>query len=130
MTATPAAMPRVVIVDDDFLILAYLEEVAQQLGCDVVGTAATVEEAVAVCDAVRPDVALMDVRLGSGEDGITAAETIRTTLGTEVIFITGSTEEQTMARMRALAPRAILAKPILPEQLARALRPPSAPAAR
>lgn len=124
MTATPAAMPRIIIVDDDFLILTYLEEIAQQIGCQVVGTAGTPEEAIMLCQNTRPDIALLDVRLGSGADGITAGEYIRAHLTTEVVFITGSTEPATVARMRALAPRAILAKPILPEQLARILLPP------
>lgn len=122
MTAEPSA-PRVVIVDDDFLIQAYLTEIVGGMGCRVVDTAGTAAEAVAAVERHRPDVVLLDVRLGSPPDGIAAAQAIKARAPeVGVIFITGSTEPETAARMAALQPLAVLPKPILPEQLGRILR--------
>ncbi|SOD99944.1 response regulator [Caenispirillum bisanense] len=121
MTPDPSA-PRIVVVDDDFLIQAYLTEIVGGLGCRVVDAAATAAEAVAAVERHRPDVVLMDVRLGGPPDGIAAAQEIKARAPeVAVIFITGSTEPETAARMAAVEPLAVLAKPILPEQLARIL---------
>lgn len=112
---------RIVIVDDDFLIQAYLTEIVTGLGCTVVDTAATAADALTAARAHLPDVVLMDVRLGGKPDGVDAAEEISAIVGTPVIFITGSVDPSTLTRMAALKPLAVLPKPILPDHLGRAL---------
>ncbi|GAA2232737.1 response regulator transcription factor [Streptomyces nogalater] len=69
-------MIRLLIVDDQVLIRAGLAALAAAApGFDVVGQAATGEEAVELAAALRPDVILMDIRL-PGMSGITALEYI------------------------------------------------------
>ena len=70
----------------------------------------------------RPAVVLIDVRLGSGIDGVEAAQGIRQERPCRVIFPTGSNEIATRLRIDATAPADVLVKPILPQHLIGALR--------
>lgn len=67
---------RVLIVDDHQLAREGLRAVLADSGVDVVGMAATGEEAVALAATLAPDVVLMDVRLGPGIDGLEATRRI------------------------------------------------------
>lgn len=68
--------PRLLIVDDHQLAREGLRAVLSESGFEVVGLAATGEEAVAQTAALRPDLVLMDVRLGPGIDGLEATRRI------------------------------------------------------
>ncbi len=113
---------RVLIVEDEMLVAYGLEEELQDRGYDVVGIAATADDAVALCRAARPEVVLMDVRLKGARDGIDAAQEIADeALGAKVIFVTGSRERQTLERIRSDHPRGILIKPVSPDQIDQAI---------
>lgn len=68
--------PRLLIVDDHQLAREGLRAVLAESGFDVVGLAASGEEAVALTVELQPDLVLMDVRLGSGIDGLEATRRI------------------------------------------------------
>jgi two-component system, response regulator PdtaR len=70
----------------------------------------------------RPAVVLMDVRLGSGIDGVEAVRKIRQSHPCNVIFLTGSNETATRLRIEATEPAGVLVKPILPQHLIGALQ--------
>lgn len=109
--------PVVLVVDDEFIIASSLCLQIEEMGYEVCGTAATAREAVEMAQAHRPDVVLMDVRLRGPEDGVDAALTIHRTVGSKVIFITGSREPATMARIELDHPSGVLFKPIYGQQL-------------
>jgi DNA-binding NarL/FixJ family response regulator len=112
----------IVIVEDDFLISEYLTDLCEDMGHKVVGTAADAHTALAVIDRFKPDTILMDVRLKSREDGVDVAIAVHATSPeTRIIFITGSNEPPTIARIKTDSPHCILIKPITPESLAGAL---------
>lgn len=68
----------VVIVDDHPLAREGLRAVlSRRTALDIVGSAPDAEEAVRLCTALRPDLVLLDIRLGSGPDGLQAARRIR-----------------------------------------------------
>ncbi len=67
---------RVLIVDDHQLAREGLKAVLAAVGMEVVGEAASGEEAVALVSQLIPDVVLMDVRLGPGIDGLEATRQI------------------------------------------------------
>nr|WP_246149329.1 response regulator [Skermanella pratensis] len=69
----------------------------------------------------HPAVILMDVRLGSGIDGIEAAQRICREHPCKVIFLTGSNEIATQLRINAANAAGVLVKPILPQHLIGAL---------
>lgn len=70
------AAHRILIVDDHQLAREGLRAVLESSGLVVAGTAATGEEAIDRARELRPDVILMDLRLGDGIDGLEATRAI------------------------------------------------------
>lgn len=97
-TATDSAV-RVVVVDDHttFLdLLAMALEAQPDFTC--VGTAGSVTKALAMIDELRPDLVLMDVRLGD-EDGVAAtAELTRLYPKLRVVVLTAHADTALMQR--------------------------------
>jgi DNA-binding NarL/FixJ family response regulator len=109
------------VVDDEYLISEGLRLQVEGLGVRVCGIAATADDAIALAQTHRPRVVLMDVRLGGDKDGVDAALAIHETVGSRVIFITGSREPQTLKRIEADHAWAILYKPVAERQFTAAL---------
>ena len=67
---------RVLVVEDESLVAMLLETILEDLGCEVIGPAATVEEAVALIRGdAGLDAALLDVNVG-GQPVFPAAEAL------------------------------------------------------
>jgi DNA-binding NarL/FixJ family response regulator len=113
---------RALIVEDEFLIAEGLRVQLETIGLEVCGVATTADEAVALNERHRPDLVLMDVRLDGARDGVDAAMEIHETTQTPVIFLTGSREDMTIARINKDHPAGILFKPISPLQLQRTIQ--------
>lgn len=111
----------VLVVEDEFLIAASLRMQVEDLGMRVCGTADTASDAIAMATQFRPRVVLMDMRLKGQGDGVDAALAIHLSVGSKVIFITGSREPATMARIQEDHPAAVLFKPIYGRQLQTAI---------
>ena len=107
----------VLVVDDEFLIAMGFRMQVEEMGFAVCGTAATAEEAIAQAETHRPVVVLMDMRLWGKKDGVDAAIAIHRTVGSKVIFITGSREAATLERINLDHPFAVLFKPVSNRQL-------------
>ncbi len=60
-------MPRVLIMEDEFLVALDLSDMTQDLGFTVEGPFATLAEGVQAIQRQRPDVAILDVQLADGE---------------------------------------------------------------
>ncbi len=83
---------RVVIADDHARIRGRVREALEASGCDVVGEAATGEDAVRLAKEHKPDVALLDIHMPGS--GIQAAHEITKTLPeTTVVMLTQSAED-------------------------------------
>jgi DNA-binding NarL/FixJ family response regulator len=71
-------MITVLLVDDHPVVRSGLRALlAGEPTLDVVGAAATAEEALQLVATLDPDVVLSDLRLGDGIDGVTLTETLR-----------------------------------------------------
>lgn len=69
---------KILVVDDHALAREGLRAIlARTRDLEVVGEAATGEDAVALSADLTPDLVLMDIRLGPGMDGLTAAAAVR-----------------------------------------------------
>ena len=112
----------VLVVEDEFLIAELLELVLSDMGLTVCASAATAAEAIALAERHAPRLVLMDVRLKGPGDGVDAAIAIHRSLGAKVIFITGSREPETVARIAQGHPTAVLFKPIRLTELKQAVR--------
>ena len=54
---------RVLVVDDEYLIAMHIQGLAEDLGCIVLGPAATIEEALAIIKSETVDCVLLDANL-------------------------------------------------------------------
>jgi DNA-binding NarL/FixJ family response regulator len=114
--------PRLLIVEDDFLVGMELEAGLADAGFDVGGVAATADEAVRLARELRPDLVVMDVRLSGGRDGIDAAVEIRAVTGIGTVFATAYGDPATRGRAEPAAPAGWVSKPYTIEALVAAIR--------
>lgn len=81
---------RVLLIEDDALTREVLASALTGTGYEVHSEAdGTGVERVA--DRFRPDIALIDMHLGNGVDGITVAKRLRSTVSVPLLFITAAT---------------------------------------
>ena len=107
----------VLIVEDEYLISLGLTAQIEDMGLKVCATADSADAAVIQAETHRPAIILMDVRLRGERDGVDAAQAIFHTVGSKIIFITGSREQKMIDRIDQDHPFAVLFKPISDKQL-------------
>lgn len=79
---------KIVIAEDEPLARDLLRALlAEAQGVELVGEAATGDEAVELCDRLRPDVVFLDIDM-PGSSGIHAAHELKSRLGPEIVFVT------------------------------------------
>ncbi len=117
-----SARRRLLIVDDEWLISMQLEQMMTTAGFEVVGTAATAADALALADRERPDLVLMDIRLHGPVDGIDAACQIMDRFGIRSLFVSAHSDAGTMTRSLAARPAGWLPKPFTEAELLQAVR--------
>jgi serine/threonine-protein kinase PknK len=87
--------PRVVLADDDVLLREGLASLLDRSGFDVVGQAGNGVELLAQVRSVRPELAIIDIRMppGHATEGLQAARVIRAELpGTAIIVLSAHVE--------------------------------------
>src|SRR3990170_670498 len=117
---------RILIVDDHAVVRRGLQAVLQdEDGLEVVGEAASGREAVVNAAALRPDVVLIDIRMGEGDDasGIDACRQIRSELSeTQVMMFTSYGERESVLSSILAGATAFLTKNVGHAQLLEAIR--------
>jgi CheY-like chemotaxis protein len=78
---------RVLVVEDEIFIALFLEDLLRDLGCEVIGPASQVSEALALAAAEEPRAAVLDVNLGR-ERVYPVADALRQ-WGIPFVFVTG-----------------------------------------
>ncbi len=78
---------RVLVVEDESLVAMLLETILEDMGCEPVGPAATVEEGLTLAAGERIDAALLDVNV-AGRQVFPIAEALRER-GVPFVFSTG-----------------------------------------
>lgn len=108
-----AQRPRVLIVEDEFLLALFLEETLQDLGCDVVGVVSGAGPAQKAVTEQAPDGVLLDVNLG----GSTAFEIADLLKSRQIpfAFATGYSLDESIRRQYGVP---CLQKPLLSHHLA------------
>lgn len=118
----PSDKLPVLVVEDEYLVALYLEDALDDLGYRCCGVAGTAEEALSMAESERPAIALVDIGLRAGGDGISLARDLRDRFEIAVIFLSGSSDPETRRRAEAAQPRGFLSKPCMDDELAAALR--------
>ncbi|HYH18678.1 MAG TPA: response regulator [Azospirillum sp.] len=121
MTDRRPALKRILVVEDEALVALYTQELLEDAGHTVVGLAATGESALALAARERIDLALLDIRLPGGMDGVEVGAALRARHGIPVIFVSGTLDCETLERVSAVEPLACLQKPVRPGELLAAI---------
>jgi len=107
----------VLIVEDEEIVAADLAAKVEQLGYEVVGSAASGEEAVELACRLKPQVVLMDIRLKGAMDGIEAAEAMLRRHSAPVIYLTAYSDAATLERAKLSQPYGYVLKPFEEREL-------------
>lgn len=108
---------RILIVEDEWVLAASAEAALEEARCTVVGIATTADEAIALAEAERPDLVLMDIRLRGPRDGIDAAREIRSRFGIRSLFVTAHSDSETRRQGNEADPVGWIQKPVSGDDL-------------
>lgn len=102
---------RVIIVEDEPLIAEDLRGFLEELGYEVCAVCDNALDAMAEIVASKPDIALLDINLGDGPDGVQLAERINARHALPFIFVTSHADKATVERVKAVRPAGFIIKP-------------------
>ncbi len=108
---------RVFIAEDESLIAMLLEDILDELGCEIVGSALTLRQALEQVQSVPAQVAILDINLGGDPIFPVAAQLVQR--GIPIIFASGYGATTLPDEWRD---RPTLPKPFSTEQVEAALR--------
>jgi two-component system, response regulator PdtaR len=118
--AAASAPSRILVVDDDRLVLATITHGLSQAGFEVID-ADNGDDAILLARQYRPALALLDIRM-EGMSGFDVAEYLRQQLGTPFMFLSAFADDETRARVQALGAVAYLTKPLDVRQIVPAVQ--------
>ena len=99
---------RILVAEDETLIRMDLVEMLREAGYEVIAEASNGEEAIALADSHRPDLAILDVKMPI-LDGISAAEKIIHIA--PVLMLTAFSQKELIVRAREAGAMAYVVKP-------------------
>ena len=105
-----AGKGRILVVDDDRLVLATLAHGLAQAGYDVID-ADNGDDAILLARQHRPDLALLDIRM-EGKSGFDVAQYLRDPLRIPFMFLSAFADDDTARQVRELGAVAYLVKPL------------------
>jgi DNA-binding response OmpR family regulator len=96
-------MPKILLIVEDQIILAMgLQCELEDGGYRVLELADHHQEALAIAREVKPDLALVNIGLADGDDGVALARDLKT-MGVPVLFISGQPDKAILAKAVGMA---------------------------
>ena len=102
---------RALIIEDEIVIALGLQDAMSAMGFDHCDIASSDQQARSLAMGGQPDVALVDVSLEGGREGIEAARWLREVCDVPIVFVTGYTDPDTIDRIHQQVPGA----PVIPK---------------
>lgn len=103
---------NILIVEDEPIIAADLEDRLSEMGYNILGSVSTGEEALTFFEQeTLPDLVLMDIQLEGDWDGLETTRRIRENQDLPIIFLTSNSDPATFAKAKQVNPQAFLSKP-------------------
>jgi response regulator NasT len=106
----PSATTRVVVAEDEAIIRLDLKELLEEEGYEVVGETGRGDEAVDLVRKLRPDLAILDIKM-PGMDGLSAARHIAGERLAAVLILTAFSQRDLVEQARDAGALAYLVKP-------------------
>ncbi|WP_300161876.1 HD domain-containing phosphohydrolase [Solidesulfovibrio sp.] len=119
--AESAPRPRVLVVEDEAIVVMDVRRRLERLGYEVAGVTDAGEEALRLAGKLAPDLVLLDIMLAGPMDGIAAAVGIREAFAVPVVFLTAHTDPETLRRAGETGPHGYVIKPFEDRELGAAL---------
>ena len=104
-------MSKILVVEDEAVILLQLEDILNTIGYTVAGLAASGEDAVEKARRLKPDLVLMDIVMPGSMDGIEAAKIINEELDIPVVFVTSYADDTIIEKAKNVKPYGYIVKP-------------------
>jgi DNA-binding LytR/AlgR family response regulator len=102
---------RIMIVEDESIVALDLSMRLQKEGYEVIGIAASSDDAIALFTDQKPDLVLMDINIKGAKDGIETAAALKKIQEVPLIFLTAFSQNEYVNRAKAVNPSAYLVKP-------------------
>jgi CheY-like chemotaxis protein len=104
---------RILVVEDEAIVSADIEMKLEHLGYTVAGVATSGALALEKAQEVQPNLALMDIRLDGGMDGVETAQALKDRFRIPVIYfyLTAYADPATLDRAKVTQPYGYIAKP-------------------
>jgi CheY-like chemotaxis protein len=104
-------MSKILVVDDEAIIVMQLEKRLSVMGYTVAGMAASGEDAVDMARRLQPDLVLMDIVMPGQMNGIEAAKIITKELDIPVVFVTSYADDAIIEKAKSARPYGYILKP-------------------
>jgi CheY-like chemotaxis protein/DNA-binding PadR family transcriptional regulator len=104
-------MSKILVVEDEAIILLQLEEILHAIGYTVAGLAASGEDAIEKARRLKPDLVLMDIVMPGRMNGIEAAKIITEELDIPVVFVTSYADDTIIEKAKSVRPYGYIVKP-------------------
>lgn len=121
MNMDSKSRPKILVVEDEAVIAMEIEMRLAKMGYEIIGHAATGEKALALAEANRPELALMDINLVGPMDGVETAAQLRGRFDIPVVFLTAYSDDATIRRATVSGPLGYLTKPFSDRDLRAAI---------
>lgn len=103
--------PKILVVEDEGVVAADIEECLLKMGYSVVGAAASAVSAIRKAVETDPDLVLMDIKLKGSVDGVDAAGELHERLGIPVVYLTAHADIEILERAKKSFPSGYVLKP-------------------
>jgi len=102
---------RIIIGEDEPLILEHLKNVVKSFGYEVVASGKTEAEILSVINKHEADVILLDINLGGKHEGITIGRYIKQNVNKPFIYVTAHSDTYTLHKALDTQPSSYIIKP-------------------
>jgi diguanylate cyclase (GGDEF)-like protein/PAS domain S-box-containing protein len=102
---------KILIVEDEAIVAEDLKQTLVGMGYDIPAVVCSGGLVLEAVEEDQPDLILMDISLGRGDDGIEVAERLRARFDIPVIYLSVHTDDVTFQRSLLTGPFAFLLKP-------------------
>jgi CheY-like chemotaxis protein len=109
--------PRIMIVEYEGIVALDVESMLLMAGYHVDALTCTRWKAIQSTQETIPDLALIDISLKGPMDGIELAQVLRERFNLASVFLTGHTDQRTLARASLTRPLGYVTKPFVQTEL-------------
>ncbi len=102
---------KILIVEDELIIAEDLKDILESLDYDVCGISISARESLQMLEEHAPDLALLDIQIKGGKDGIELANDINEQFKIPFIFLSSHADASTLERAKEVRPYGYLVKP-------------------